>query len=136
MVERVYLTVMGLIMAGAGIFALIVPGTVAGVLGIAAFGAEGNIELRAVYGGLPLGWGLLLLSGLRFRVLALSGLAFTVFGGGCLLLARFLTALFFGSAGFSGVVTSLILFEVVMVGFAYALLRQSLHSGELPEVVR
>jgi len=133
--ERLYLAIMGLALAATGLFA-VVSDTMAASLGIAALGVVGDIEIRAVHGGLTLGWGLLLLLGLRFRVLALSGLAFTVVGGGCLLLTRFITALTFGSSGFTGVVTSLILIEIVMVGFAYVLLRQATRTGGLPEVVQ
>ncbi len=135
MAERLYLAIMGLALAATGLFA-VVSDTMAASLGIAALGVVGDIEIRAVHGGLTLGWGLLLLLGLRFRVLALSGLAFTVVGGGCLLLTRFITALTFGSSGFTGVVTSLILIEIVMVGFAYVLLRQATRTGGLPEVVQ
>jgi len=133
--ERLYLAIMGLALAATGLFA-VVSDTMAASLRIAALGVVGDIEIRAVHGGLTLGWGLLLLLGLRFRVLALSGLAFTVVGGGCLLLTRFITALTFGSSGFTGVVTSLILIEIVMVGFAYVLLRQATRTGGLPEVVQ
>ncbi len=136
MAERLYLAIMGLALAATGLFAIISPDMMAASLGIAILGVVGDIEIRAVYGGLTAGWGFLLLLGLRFRVLALSGLAFTAIGGGCLLLTRFITALTFGGSGFTGVVTSLILIEVVMVGFAYVLLRQAIRTGDLPEVVQ
>ncbi|MCY4198258.1 MAG: DUF4345 family protein [Gammaproteobacteria bacterium] len=134
--ERLYLAIMGLALAATGLFALVSPDTMAASLGIAALGVVGDIEIRAVYGGLTLGWGLLLLLGLRVRVLALSGLAFTAIGGGCLLLTRFITALTFGASGFSGVVTTLILIEVGMVGLAYVLLRHAIRTGDLPEVIQ
>ena len=136
MVQRLYLAIMGLLLAGSGLFALISPHVIATSLGIAALGVVGEIEIRAVYGGLTLGWGILLLLGVWFRVLATSALAFTVIGGGCLLLSRFMSALAFGSSGFGGVVTSLILVEVVMVAFAYVLLRQAIRTADLPEVVQ
>ena len=135
-VRRIYLAIMGTVMFGAGVAALIDNQGMTASLGVAAFGVPGEIELRAVYGGLMIGWGVMLLAGLRFPLLAISSLAFTVIGGGCLLLTRFVTALTFGPAGFGGVMTSLILFEVVMVAIAYALLRQALHTEELPDAVQ
>ena len=135
-VQRIYLAVVGLVLAGAGVLALINPHGLAASLGIAALGVPGEVEIRAMYGGLSVGWGALLLFGLRYRLLAISGLAFTVIGGGCLLLARFATALAFGTAAFGGTVTSLILIEVLVVGLGYALLRQAIHTKDLPEAVQ
>lgn len=136
MAQRIYSAILGLVLIGAGIAALVNPQGVVETLGIAAINLSGESELRATYGGLSLGWGLLLIAGLRYQSLALSGLAFTFFGGGCLLLVRFITALTIGPPGFTGTVTSLILFEVLMVAFAYVLLRRALKAEEEPEVIR
>ncbi len=134
--QRLYLGIVGMVLVIAGIAALVDAHGVAESLGVAVIHIAGESELRATYGGLSLGWGLLLLAGLRFPSLALSGLAFTLFGGAGLLLARFFTALVYGSAAFTGVVTSIILFEVVMVAFAYVLLRRVLRQEDEPEVIR
>ena len=136
MAQRIYSAILGLALLGAGIAALVNPQGVAESLGVAAIDISGQSELRATYGGLTLGWGLLLIVGLRYQSLALSGLAFTLFGGGCLLLARFATALALGPSGFTGAVTSLILFEVAMVAFAYVFLRRTLKDQAEPEVIR
>lgn len=136
MAQRAYLFIVGMVFVVAGIWALIAPDLVAETLGLAAIDVAGHSELRATYGGLPLGWGLLLLAGLRYPVFATAGLAFTTLGGGGLVLARFATAVSLGAEGFTGSVTSIILFEVVMVAFAYVLLRRTLKEVDEPEVIR
>ena len=136
MAQRIYLAILGLVLVGTGIAALVNPQGVVESLGIAVIDISGQSEMRATYGGLPLGWGLLLIAGLRYQTLALSGLVFTLFGGGGLLLARFATALAIGPPAFTGTVTSLILFEVVMVAFAYVLLRRAIKDEGEPEVIR
>ena len=136
MAQRVYLVVVGVIMVVSGIAALINPNGIAESLGIAAVDIAGHSELRATYGGLTLGWGALLLAGLRYPSMAVAGLGFTALGGGGLVLARFFGALSLGGEGFTGAVTTIILFEVAMVAFAYVLLRQALKAEEEIEVIR
>ena len=136
MAQRVFLVIVGAIMVVSGIAALINPNGIAESLGIAAVDIAGHSELRATYGGLTLGWGGLLLAGLRYPSMALAGFGFTTFGGGGLVLARFFTALSLGGEGFTGAVTTIILFEVAMVAVAYILLRQALKDEKEPEVIR
>lgn len=136
MAQRIYLFIVGVVFVVAGVAALIAPERIADSLGLAAIELAGQSELRATYGGLPLGWGLVLLLGLRYRTFAIAGLAFTALGGGGLVVARFATALALGAEAFTGTVTSIILFEVAMVTFAYVLLRRTLRADDEPEVIR
>lgn len=136
MAQRIYLSILGAILLVVGVVALINPSGAAEAVGIAAIDIAGQSEIRAIYGGLPIGWGALLLAGLRYPNLAVAGLAFTALGGGGILLARFFSALSMGAAGFTGAVTTLILVEVVMVAFAYILLRRVLQGQDEPDVIR
>ena len=136
MTQRIYLVVLGAILVGAGMAALVNPHGVAQALGIAAVDLAGQSELRATYGGLSIGWGVLLFAGLRHPNLAIAGLAFTSLGGAGLMLSRFFSALSQGAAGFTGGVTTILLFEVAMVAMAYVLLRRALRGRDEPEVIR
>ena len=93
-------------------------------LGIGIVDPSGTTEIRATYGGLVVGSGLLLLSGLFSRVLAVAALAGTVFGAGGLVSTRIALEIFGG--GFSANQLIVIVFEIALVSLAYALLRRAM----------
>ena len=80
--QRIYLGVFGVIFLASGIFTFFDPHAMGHALGIAPVDISGETEIRAMYGGLVVGSGLLLISGLFWRELAIAALAGTVFGGG------------------------------------------------------
>ncbi len=57
-------------------------------MGIAPLNASGETEIRATYGGLVVGSGLLVLSGLFNRLMTVAALAGTFFGAGGLVGTR------------------------------------------------
>ncbi len=136
MAQQIYLAVFGVVFVVSGVVALINPDGTARALGIAAIDITGQSEIRATYGGLILGWGLLLFAGLRSSTLAVAALACTLFCGGGLVIARFATAASFGAPGFTGSVASFILLELVMVVVAYIFFRRATRDASEPEVIR
>ncbi len=126
MTQRIYLAVVGGIFAASGLFAYIDPQAMGDFLGIAAVDLSGETEIRATYGGLVVGIGLLLLAGIRSKNLALAGLACTVFGVGCLMLTRLVIEVFFGGPGIAANQGIAIVFELIVVVIAFFLLRRAL----------
>lgn len=126
MTQRIYLGVVGGIFAASGLFACMDPQAVAGFFGIAAVDASGETEIRAMYGGLVLGVGLLMLAGIRSSNLALAGLACMVFAVGPLMLTRLVNEAFFGGPGIDASQGIAIAFELIVVAIAFFLLRRAL----------
>ena len=62
--QRIYLGVFGVIFLASGIFTFFDPHAMGHALGIAPVDISGETEIRAMYGGLVVGSGLLLISGL------------------------------------------------------------------------
>ena len=131
--ERGFLGLMGSVFLVSGVFFFFDPHAMAASLGIAPLDASGETEIRATYGGLVVGSGLMLLAGLVSRPMAVAALTATLFGGGGLVLTRIVIETFFGEPGFSvnqGIVT---LFELALVGLAFVLLRRALvDQGRTP----
>lgn len=115
MTQRIYLAVVGGIFAASGLWACIDPLATAEFLGITAVNLSGETEIRATYGGLVLGIGLLMLCGARWRRLALAGLACVVFGVGALVATRLMVEVFFGGAGIAPNQGIIIVFELIVV---------------------
>ena len=93
---RIFLIVAGLMWLAYGIYMLLAPGALATTAGVGALNTTGTIELRAMYGGLEGGVGLLALWGAfapRLRRAGLAALAFTCTGLGA---TRLITALLAG----------------------------------------
>ncbi len=113
--QRIYLAVVGGIFAASGLWACIDPLATVEFLGITAVDLSGETEIRATYGGLVLGIGLLMLCGARWRRLALAGLACVVFGVGALVATRLVVEVFFGGAGIAWNQGIIIVFELIVV---------------------
>ena len=128
MAEKIYLGVVGGLFLASGLFAFIDPQALGEWLGIGPVDPSGMTEIRATYGGLVAGIGLLLISGLRSRRLAFAGLAVMVFGVGALALTRLLAEVFAGGPGISanqGLATAFELLAAALGGF---LLRRALRE--------
>ena len=111
---------------GSGIFTLFDPQAMGEALGIAPVDISGETEIRATYGGLVIGAGLLLIGGLFSKELAIAALAGTVFGGGGLVVTRLIVEAFFGEPGFSANQAFVIAFELLMISLALVLLRRAI----------
>lgn len=128
MAQRIYLAVAGVLFAASGLFALIDPAGLGEWLGIGPVNPSGETEIRATYGGLVFGIGVLLLCGLRSARLAFSGLAVMVFGVGGLVLIRFLGEAFSGDPGIAANQGIVIIFESIAVAGAILFLRRELRE--------
>ena len=126
MAQRIYLGIVGGILIASGLFAFIDPHALGEWLGIAAIDVTGETEIRATYGGLVLGIGVLMACGLRSKNLALAGLACAVFGIGGLVLTRLVMETFFGEPGIAANQGIAIVFELLVVGFAGFFLRRAM----------
>lgn len=129
MAQRIYLGAMGLLYFASAAFAFLDPQGVGAWLGIASLEASGHTEIRATYGGLVLGTGLLLAAGVWSRNLALAGLLFTVFGVGCLALTRLVAEVFFGDPGIDPNQGFLIVIELAAVALAAFFARRALREN-------
>lgn len=123
---RVYLAVAGLVFLGSGAFTFFDPHAMGAALGIAPVDGSGVTEIRATYGGLVVGCGLLALSGLFSVRMAAAALAGILFGGGGLVFTRIVTEVFFGAPGVSLNQGVVIVFELALIGLAYHQLRRLL----------
>lgn len=120
MAEKIYLGVVGGLFVASGLFAFIDPQALGAWLGIGPVDPSGMTEIRATYGGLVTGIGLLLIAGLRSRRLAFAGLAVMVFGVGALALTRLLAEVFGSGPGISpnqGLATVFELLAAALGGF-------------------
>ena len=128
MAQKIYLAVVGGIFVASAVFALIDPHTLGAAMGIAAADPSGVTEIRATYGGLVAGIGLLMISGVWSRRLAFAGLACAVFGVGALALTRLLAEVFAGGPGIAlnqGLATA---FELVVLALGILFLRRTLRE--------
>ena len=118
LIERVFLAVIGIVFMVSGIFTFFEPHMMGEALGIAPLNASGETEIRATYGGLVVGSGLLVLSGLFNRLLAVAALAGTFFGAGGLMSTRIVIQATQGFTVNQAIVAS---FELTMVAVALLL---------------
>ena len=126
-IERVFLAVIGSIFLVAGIFTFFDPHTMGEALGIMPMNASGETEIRATYGGLVVGSGLLVLAGLFSRLMAVAALAGTVFGAGGLMSTRIIIQAMEGFTINQGIVA---VFELGVVVIAFLLLRTAMRRAK------
>ena len=129
MAQRIYLGVTGALFVASALFAFLDPHGLGAWLGIAAAGASGVTEIRATYGGLVLGIGLLLAAGAWSRNLALAGLLSMVFGVGGLALTRLVAEVFFGGPGVDRNQGIVIVFELAAVAVGAFFARRALREN-------
>ena len=128
MAEKIYLGVVGGLFVASGLFAFIDPQALGAWLGIGPVDPSGMTEIRATYGGLVTGIGLLLIAGLRSRRLAFAGLAVMVFGVGALALTRLLAEVFGGGPGISANQGLATVFELLAAALGGFYLRRALRE--------
>lgn len=128
-VTQIFLAVIGLIFLVSGIFTFFDPHTMGAALGIAPLNSSGETEIRATYGGLVIGSGLLVISGLFNRLMTVAALAATFFGAGGLMLTRVVIQ---AMEGFTINQAIVAIFELSMVVFAFLLLRAAVRQAEAP----
>ena len=126
MALRIYLGIAGVAFMITALFAFIDPDSMAAFAGLAAVDAAGETEIRAIYGGLSGGIGLLLLCGLRSPKLATAGLGCAVFAVGGLGLTRLVLEVFFGDPGIHPNQGIAIALELTVAVAAYVFLRRDL----------
>jgi hypothetical protein len=122
MIARVFLGLVALTFAPYGVYCFFVPGSLAEAAGVVATTATGSTELRAMYGGLQTGLGLL--AGLAvFRAdWVRPALLVTAFVGGGLFFARITgSTLEQGWSQYTGMAMA---FEATMLVVSVALLRR------------
>ena len=93
MPARIFLALSGLIWFAYGIYCFFAPGSLDGVAGVAATSATGTIELRAMYGGLQAGMGVLALAAVLRPALVAPALLASSFLFAGLATARLLAAI-------------------------------------------
>lgn len=128
-ITRVYLAVIGLIFVASGIFTFFDPHAMGEALGIAPLNASGKTEIRATYGGLVIGSGVLVLSGLFNRLMTVAALAATFLGAGGLVSTRIVIQAMDGFTINQGIVAA---FELTMVTVAFLLLRAAMRRATVP----
>ena len=128
MAQKIYLAVVGGIFVASAVFAYIDPYTLGQAMGIAPADPSGVTEIRATYGGLVAGIGLLLICGVWSRRLAFAGLACTVFGVGALVLTRLAAEVFDGGPGIATNQGLAIVFELIVVALGVLFLRRALRE--------
>ena len=131
MALRVYLAVMAVLYLASALFAYVDPAALGEWLGIAALTAAGDTEIRAIYGGLMLGTGLLLAAGVWSKNFALAGLLNTVLGLGCLALTRLLAEVLSGPPGIDPNQGLLIAFELAAVAAAVFFASRALRENRM-----
>ena len=129
MAQRIYLGVMAALYFASALYAYLDPAALGEWLGIASLEASGHTEIRATYGGLVLGTGLLLAAGVWSRNFALAGLLTTVLGLGCLVLTRLLAEVFSGGPGIDANQGIVIVFELAAVVLAVFFARRALREN-------
>lgn len=124
------LLVMGIAFLPYGLYCLAVPGFLAGAAGLTATTPTGLTEIRAMYGGLQAGFGVLLLAAARDSRLTLGGLAAVAFVMPGLALARLFGVMLDG--GLSGYTIGALVVEIGSSLIAVSLLRSRLST--LPQM--
>jgi hypothetical protein len=127
MIARLFLALSALVWLPYGLYCLAQPGSLAEAAGVAASTPTGTTELRAMYGGLQAGLGLLALLGALQPGLRRPALLALAFLGAGLFLTRALGAAVDG--GVSGYTVFALGFELVTAGGAGALLRHGPERG-------
>ncbi len=125
--ERIFLAVIGTIFMASGIFTFFDPHTMGETLGIMPMNASGETEIRATYGGLVVGSGLLVLAGLFSRLMAVAALAGTFFGAGGMMSTRIVIQAMEGFTINQGIVA---VFELAMVVVAFLLLKAAMRRAK------
>ena len=127
MAYRIFLGIAGTVFLVSGTFTFFDPHAMGAALGIAPIDGSGVTEIRATYGGLVVGCGLLALWGVFSERMAIAALAGILLGGGGLVFTRIAMELFFGEPGVSLNQGIVIVFELALIGFAAYQLRRLLH---------
>ncbi len=123
---RAFLAVIGIIFLASGVFTFFDPHTMGEALGIAPMNSSGETEIRATYGGLVIGSGLLVFSGLFNRLMTVAALAGTFFGAGGLMLTRVVIQ---AMEGFTINQAIVAMFELSMVVVAFLLLKAAVRRA-------
>ena len=97
---RIYLAIAGTVFLVSGIFTFFDPHAMGVALGIAPIDGSGVTEIRATYGGLVVGSGLLAIWGVFSERLAAAALACILFCGGGLVFTRIVMELFSASRAY------------------------------------
>lgn len=127
MAERVFLALQTLIWLPYGILCFFAPDFPANSAGLSATSATATTELRAMYGGLQLGIGVLTALAFVRPPLRRPALVLLLVAGTGLGVARLLGALLDG--GFSAYTNGAIVFELATAGFAAWLLQREKASA-------
>ena len=125
MAQKIYLGLVGGIFVVSGLFAYIDPIGLGEAMGLAPLGPSGLTEIRATHGGIGVGIGLLLISGLWSQRLAYAGLACTVFAVGALALTRLVAEVFGHGTGISTFQGAAIVFELIVFALGVLFFRRA-----------
>lgn len=117
-----FLLVLGIIFLPYGVYCFFNPGFLAEAAGVVATTPTGATEIRAMYGGLQAGFGVLLLAAARNARLTLAGLAAVAFVLPGLAITRLLGAGIEG--GLSGYTIGALILEISSSVISLALLRR------------
>ncbi len=126
---NLFLLILGVIFLPYGVYCFFAPGFLAEAAGVAGTTPTGLTEIRAMYGGLQSGFGLLLLAAARDPRLSLAGLAAIAFVLPGLASARLLGVVFEG--GLSGYTIGALILEISSSAISLTLLRARLSSTRL-----
>jgi len=120
---RVFLGFVAVLFVPYGIYCFFVPGSLAEAAGVASTTATGATELRAMYGGLQTGLGLLAALALVRADLVRPALLAVAFAGGGLFIARITgSALEYGWSQYTGIALAL---EASLLVVSVLLLRRA-----------
>lgn len=119
-----FLLVLGLVFFPYGLYCFVAPQFLAGAAGLVGTTPTGVNEIRAMYGGLQMGFGLLLLAGRYDTRLTMAGLAAVGFVMPALALTRLLGLALGGDL--SGYTVGALIFEIGSSVIAVPLLRRQL----------
>ncbi len=125
-VERIFLGFIGVVFIVSGIFTFFDPHAMGEALGIAPLNASGETEIRATYGGLVVGCGLLMLAGLFHQLMAVAALAGVVFGAGGLMSTRIAIQVTEGFTINQAIVAT---FELSIVVVSFLLLKRAMRRA-------
>ncbi len=129
MAQRIYLGMMAALYFASALYAYLDPAALGEWLGIASLTDSGHTEIRATYGGLVLGSGLVLAAGVWSKNFALAGLLSTVLGMGCLVLTRLAAEVFSGAPGINANQGIVIVFEGIAAALAVLFARRALREN-------
>lgn len=122
-----FLAVLGVVFVAYGLFCFVQPGFLAGAAGVTATSPTGVTELRAMYGGLQTGFGVLLLAAARDRRLRRSGVAVLAFLVPGLAIARATGSTIDG--GLTSYTVGALVFEISTSVAAVVLLRREIETA-------